>query len=292
MFKGTATAIITPFDDNLDIDYSSLNKFVQFQLTNEIDSIVVLGTTGEAPTIELEEREKIIDSVVQTVSGKVPVIVGTGTNSTKDVVEFNKIAEKYKADGLLIVNPYYNKGTQQSIIEHYKHVSERTTLPIILYNVASRTGMNLLPDTVFKINQDCKNVIGIKEASGDINQIARLCANKPDDFLVYSGNDDQALPAIALGGSGVISTTSNVFPKQMHLLAKAALDGNYETARSIHNKLLNFMNDLFIETNPTPVKFAVSYLGYCRNSLRLPMTTASENTMRIIKAHIDRLQEK
>ncbi len=290
MFKGTATAIITPFDDNLDIDYTSLDKFVEFQLTNEIDSIVVLGTTGEAPTIDLDEREKIIDSVVQKVNGKVPVIVGTGTNNTKDVVEFNKIAEKYNANGFLIVNPYYNKGTQSSIIDHYKYVSERTTLPIILYNVASRTGMNLLPDTVLKIQQDCKNVIGIKEASGDINQIARLCANKPDDFLVYSGNDDQALPIIALGGSGVISTTSNVFPKQMHQLTKAALDGNYDSARSIHNKLLNFMNDLFIETNPTPVKFAVSYLGYCKNTLRLPMPAASANTMAIIKYHIDSLR--
>ncbi|RJP69860.1 MAG: 4-hydroxy-tetrahydrodipicolinate synthase [Ignavibacteriales bacterium] len=290
MFKGTATAIITPFDDNLDIDYTSLDKFVEFQLTNEIDSLVVLGTTGEAPTIELNEREKIIDSVVQKVNGKVPVIVGTGTNNTKDVAEFNKIAEKYNANGLLIVNPYYNKGTQSSIIEHYKFISERTYLPIILYNVASRTGINLLPDTVLKIQQDCKNVIGIKEASGDINQIAKLCANKPDNFLVYSGNDDQALPIIALGGVGVISTTSNVFPKQMHLLTKTALEGDFENARSIHNKLLNFMNDLFIETNPTPVKFAVSYLGYCKNTLRLPMSAASANTMAIIKSHIDSLR--
>ncbi len=291
MFKGAATAIITPFDDDLNIDYNSLNRFVKFQLENDIDSIVVLGTTGEAPTIELPEREKIIDTVVQTVSGKVPVIVGTGTNSTKDVVNFNSIAEKYNADGLLIVNPYYNKGTQSSLIEHFKYVSEKTSLPIILYNVPSRTGMNLLPDTVLKIQQDCKNVIGIKEASGDIAQIAKLCANKPEDFIVYSGNDDQALPIIALGGKGVISTSSNVFPKQLHLLTKAAIDGDYITAREFHNQLLNFMNDLFIETNPTPVKFAVSYLGYCKNTLRLPMSVASSNTMNIIKSHIDRLRE-
>jgi len=291
MFKGTSTAIITPFDDDLNVDYYSLNRFVDFQLANDIDSIVVLGTTGEAPTIELYEREKIIDNVVQYVAGKIPVIVGTGTNNTKDVVEFNKIAEKYNANGLLIVNPYYNKGTQSSIIDHYKYVSERTTLPIILYNVASRTGINLLPETVLKIQQDCKNVIGIKEASGDIAQIAKLCANKPDEFIVYSGNDDQALPVIALGGKGVISTTSNVFPKQMHLLTKAALDGDFNSARSIHNKFLNFMNDLFIETNPTPVKFAVSYLGYCKNTLRLPMSVASSNTMSLLKSHIERLRE-
>lgn len=292
MFEGTATAIITPFDDELNVDFNSLKKFVGFQIENGVNALVVLGTTGEAPTISIDERKKIIELVVTEANGKIPVIVGTGTNNTKKVVELNKIAEELKADGLLIVNPYYNKGTQSSLVEHYKFIAERTPLPIILYNVPSRTSMNILPETVLKIQQSCPNVIGVKEASGDISQIAKLISMKPEDFLVYSGNDNQAFPLIALGGKGVISVISNVFPKEMVNLTKALLNGDLKQAREINNEFMKMMNLLFVETNPEPVKFAVSQLGFCKNVLRLPLTPISANSMNLIKSEMENLKSK
>ena len=290
MFQGTGTAMITPFDEDMNVDYQSLKKFTRFQVDEGINALIVLGTTGEAPTINEDERKKIIETVVNEVNGKIPVIVGTGTNDTKKVVELNKSAEKLKVDGLLIVNPYYNKGTQQSLIEHYKYISERTDLPILLYNVPSRTGMNILPETAVTISEQCKNVIGIKEASGNISQIGKLFALRKPDFHVYSGNDDQALPVMAYGGSGVVSVFSNVFPKQMTELTGSLLKNDMETARSLNKKYLKFMNALFAETSPTPVKYAVSLLGYCKNLLRLPLTKASPDTEHLIKAEVEKLQ--
>jgi 4-hydroxy-tetrahydrodipicolinate synthase len=290
MFQGTGTAIITPFDEEMNVDYQALKKFTRFQVNEGINALIVLGTTGEAPTINEEERNKIIETVVDEVNGKVPVIVGTGTNDTKKVVELNKSAEKLKADGLLIVNPYYNKGTQKSLVEHYKYISERTAMPILLYNVPSRTGMNILPETAVKISEQCKNVTGIKEASGNISQIGKLFALRKPGFHVYSGNDDQTLPVMAFGGSGVVSVFSNVFPKQMTELTGSILKNDMETARALNKRYLNFMNALFTETSPTPVKYAVSLLGYCKNILRLPLTKASPDTEHLIKAEVEKLQ--
>lgn len=282
MFQGTGTAIITPFDNDLNVDYKSLKKFVKFQIDEGVNALVVLGTTGEAPTISSYEREKITAAVVEEVNGKIPVIIGTGTNDTKMVVELNRSAEDFDVSGLLIVNPYYNKGTQKSLIDHFRFIAERTSLPILLYNVPSRTGMNLLPETVLEINHFCPNVIGIKEACGDISQIAKLFSLKPDDFLVYSGNDDQAFPIISMGGSGVISVISNVYPKLMSDLTAALLNNNYDEARILNYRYLKLMNLLFAETNPIPVKYAVSKLGFCKNILRMPLSPASEKTMRLI----------
>jgi 4-hydroxy-tetrahydrodipicolinate synthase len=290
MFQGAGTAMITPFDEDMNVDYQSLKKFTRFQVNEGINALIVLGTTGEAPTIDENERSKIIETVVEEVKGKVPVIIGTGTNDTKKVVNLNKIAEKLKADGLLIVNPYYNKGTQQSLIEHYKYISERTNLPILLYNVPSRTGMNLQPETALTINQQCKNVVGIKEASGNISQIGKLFSMKPAGFHVYSGNDDQTLPIMAFGGSGIISVFSNVFPKQMAELAGSLLNNDLQTAQELNRKYVKFMNALFAETSPTPVKYAVSLIGYCKNVVRLPLTSASESTKNLVKAEIEKLQ--
>ncbi len=290
MFKGTGTAIITPFNDDLSIDFDSLKKFVTFQVESKIDCLVVLGTTGEAPTINESERNKIIEAVVDEVNGKVPVIVGTGTNDTRHVAELNKSAEQFNIDGLLIVNPYYNKGTQQSIVEHYQYIAERTSLPILLYNVPSRTGMNVLPETALKINQLCENVVGMKEASGDISQIAKLISMKPKDFLVYSGNDDQTLPIMALGGDGIISVASNVFPKEMCELSSYILQNDFSSAQKINNKYLNFMSLLFAESNPIPVKYAVSVLGLAKNTLRLPLIKASEKTMSLIDSEMKSLR--
>ncbi|MGE5681874.1 MAG: 4-hydroxy-tetrahydrodipicolinate synthase [Bacillota bacterium] len=290
MFRGTGTALITPFDDNLEVDYTALKRLVRFQIDSGINSLVVLGTTGEAATINEDERKKILDTVIEENNGKIPIIAGTGTNDTRHVVKLNKIAEDAKADGLLIVNPYYNKGTQSSLIDHYSYISERTSLPIILYNVPGRTAMNVLPETVLSINDKCPNVIGVKEASGDISQIARLIAMKPENFIVYSGNDDQTIPVMALGGEGLISVLSNVFPKETVSLTNAMLNGRLAEAQHINNRLMKFMNLLFIEANPIPVKYAVSMLGYCKNTLRLPLSKVQAAAAKLLEDELNRVR--
>ncbi len=282
MFKGVGTALITPFDKDLNVDYNALKKICLHQIKSGVDAIIVLGTTGESPVIDINEREKIISTVMEVVDGKAEIIIGTGTNNTKDVIVLNKIAEKLKADGLLVVNPYYNKGTQESLVEHYKYISERTNLPIILYNVPSRTGMNLLPETAIKIHDACRNIVAIKEASGNISQIAHLISIKPDNFKVYSGNDDQTLPIMALGGSGIISVFSNAYPKELKKLTDALLKNDLISARKYQNKYLNMMNALFAETSPMPLKYVMSKLGLCENILRLPLIPVSKKTEKIL----------
>jgi len=275
MFKGTGTALITPFKADLSVDYDALKEIVYHQLNGGVDALIVLGTTGESPVIDFEDRKKIISLVVEEVNGKIPVIVGTGSNNTKHVIELNKQAEELKADCLLIVNPYYNKGTQESLVEHYKFISERTRLPIILYNVPSRTGMNLLPETAVKIHNECKNVVAIKEASGNISQITHLISIKPDSLSVLSGNDDQTLAIMASGGNGVISVFSNPYPADMKKITDALLKNDIKSARVLNNKYLGVMNALFVETSPAPVKYVMSKLGLCDNILRLPMVKAT-----------------
>lgn len=290
MFKGVGTALITPFKEDQSVDIGSLKKILEHQLKNNIDALIVLGTTGESPVIEYEERRKIISAVVEEAKGKIPVIIGTGSNNTKKVVENNKLAEELKADGLLIVNPYYNKGTQESLLEHYKYISDRTNLPIILYNVPSRTGMNILPDTAVRIHKNCSNVVAIKEASGDISQIANLIAIKPDSFSIISGNDDQTLPIMALGGDGVISVFSNPYPSEMKQLTDAMLKNDLSSAQKFNNKYLGMMNALFIETNPAPVKFVMHHLGLCENIMRLPLVNATAKTEELLIKEIQQIK--
>lgn len=282
MFKGVGTALITPFNQDRSVDYNSIRNIIDFQIANKIDALIVLGTTGESPVIDDEERKKILETVLDANRNRVPVILGTGSNNTKHVVEQNKLAEHFKLDGVLIVNPYYNKGTQQSLIEHYKYISERTSLKIILYNVPSRTGMNILPETAVKIHEVCRNVVAIKEASGNISQIAHLISIKPDSLEVLSGNDDQTLPIMALGGVGVISVFSNPFPTQMKEITNALLNQDFTTAQKLNNKYLAMMNKLFIETSPSPVKYVMSKLGLCDNVLRLPLAKITQSSEAIL----------
>lgn len=291
MFRGAGTALLTPFKNDQSVDYDSLKKICRMQVDSRIDAIIVLGTTGESPVIDLDERQKIIETVIEEVNGKAEIIIGTGTNDTKDVVALNRIAEELKADGLLIVNPYYNKGTQESLLDHYKYISERTPLPIMLYNVPSRTGMNLLPETAVSIHESCPNVISIKEASGNISQIARLMSIKPDTFDIYSGNDDQTLPIMALGGKGIISVFSNAYPRELKKLTEAILKGDLDTARKLNNKYLSMMNALFIETSPMPLKYVMSKLKFCENVLRLPLSKVSANTEKILDEEINKLSQ-
>lgn len=289
MFKGLGTALITPFKQDQSVDLDALKKIVQQQLSGGVDALIVIGTTGESPVIDYDERRKIISLVVEEATGKVPVIIGTGTNNTKKVIENNKQAEDLKADGVLIVNPYYNKGTQESLIEHYKAISEKTHLPIILYNVPSRTGMNVLPETVVRIHKECKNVVAVKEASGNISQIAHLISIKPASLSVLSGNDDQTLAIMALGGDGVISVFSNPYPTEMKKITDAVLNNKLKLAQDLNNKYLAMMNALFVETSPAPVKYVMSRLGLCENVLRLPLLKATNKAEELLEKEMEKM---
>ncbi len=291
MFKGVGTALATPFDRDFNVDYTALKKLCKFQIESGVDALIVLGTTGESPVIDIEERKKIISTVLETVEGKTKIIVGTGTNDTKKVVALNKIAEDLKVDGLLIVNPYYNKGTQESLVEHYKYIADKTPLPIILYNVPSRTGMNILPETVVKVAEACKNVIGVKEASGNISQIAHLISIMPENFIVYSGNDDQTLPIMALGGSGIVSVFSNAYPRELKMLTDAILKNDYTTAQRLNKKYSGMMSSLFIEASPSPLKYVMSKKGLGENIVRLPLMPASKKLESILDKEIAKLMD-
>lgn len=283
MFSGVGTALITPFERDFNVDYDSLRKICQHQIEGKVDAIIVLGTTGESPVFSIDERKKIIETVIDEVKGKAKIIIGTGSNDTRKVAELNKIAEEFKADGVLVVNPYYNKGTQESLVAHYKYISERTTLPILLYNVPSRTGMNVLPETIVKIAEACKNVVGVKEACSNIAQIAHLMSIKPKNFAVWSGNDNETLPIMALGGAGIISVFSNAYPVELKLLADVILKNDLEAAQELNNKYMGMMNALFVETSPIPIKYVMNKLGLCQNILRLPLIPATSKA----EKHLD-----
>jgi len=285
MFDGVMTAMVTPFK-NGEVDCESLRRFVEFQIENAVDALLVLGTTGEAPTISDGERERIIGTVLEVNDGKLPIIVGAGTNSTEKSLKLIKSAEKQGVDGVLVVTPYYNKPTQDGLYQHFKYLSERTSLKIIVYNVPGRTGVNILPETVLRIAQDLRNVVGIKEASGNIAQIDKLMIElrkTREDFKVWSGNDDQAFHVMNSGGNGVISVLSNIAPKQVADMCRYALDGNVIEARKIHQRFFKLMKALFVETNPIPVKSALSLMGLVRNELRLPLTPAKETTTKLLE---------
>lgn len=291
MFQGTGTALITPFDADGNIDVTSLKKITRFQTDNKVDMIIVLGTTGESPVVNDDERKQIIETVMEEAAGKTKIIIGTGTNDTRKSAKLNKMAEEFQADGVLVVNPYYNKSTQAGLAEHYKYLAERCSLPMLLYNVPSRTGMNMLPETVLRIHSENKNVVAVKEASGDISQIAKLCAAKPDSLTVLSGNDDQTLPIMAIGGKGVISVFSNVYPAEMKALTDAMLAGSLNEALALHTKYLKMMNTLFAEASPSPVKYVAAQMGLCLNTLRLPMIPVTGTTEKLLAAEMQAIRK-
>ena len=285
IFTGSAVALITPFRDGA-VDYTALTRLIELQLTNGTDAIVVLGTTGEAATLMEDEREEVIRYVVERVSNRKPVIVGTGSNNTEDAIQKSRFAEAAGADGLLIVTPFYNKTTQEGLLAHYSSIAEQVRLPILIYNVPSRTGLNIQPETVAKLVKSCENIVGIKEASGDISQIARLAAICPE-CDIYSGNDDQVVPILSLGGKGVISTIANIHPEAMHMMCKAYFEGNVEEARNLQLALLPLQQAAFCEVNPIPIKTMMGLLKLCNPEVRLPLVKPSlehyelmENTLR------------
>jgi len=287
MFQGIGTALATPFNEDLSIDFASYKKLIKRQITSGIDYIVVLGTTGESPVISDAEREQLISTAFEAAEGKTKIVIGTGSNDTAKVVKLNELAAKYNPDALLIVNPYYNKGTQASLVQHYNYIAERTSLPIMLYNVPSRTGMNVLPETAIKIHKANKNVVAIKEASGNISQIAQLLATAPKEFEVVSGNDDQAIPTMALGGVGVISVYSNAFPKELKEITNAMQKNDLHLAQSLNQKYLKMMNLIFEETSPAPLKFILSKLNICKNILRLPLAPVTEKTESLLLKELE-----
>ena len=285
IFTGSAVALITPFHDGT-IDYTALTRLIELQIAAGSDAIVALGTTGEAATMMEDEREEVIRFVVERVSNRIPVIVGTGSNNTEDAIQKSRFAEAVGADGLLIVTPFYNKTTQEGLLAHYSSIAEQVRLPIIVYNVPSRTGLNIKPETVAKLVRSCENIVGIKEASGDISQITKLAAICPE-CDIYSGNDDQVVPILSIGGKGVISTIANIHPEAMHMMCKAYFDGDVEEARRLQLALFPLQQAAFCEVNPIPIKTMMGLLKLCDPEVRLPLVKPSlehyelmENTLR------------
>jgi len=270
VFTGAATAIVTPLTEN-GIDFEQFGRLIDFQINEGIDAIVVAGTTGEASTLTDDEHKEAIRFCVERVGGRVPVIAGTGSNDTAYAIELTRYACEVGADAMLLVTPYYNKATQKGLVASFTAIADASTKPCILYNVPSRTGCNLLPATV-KALASHKNIVGIKEASGNISQIAELAALVGDEIDIYSGNDDQIVPVLSLGGKGVISVLSNIMPKATSEMCKKFFAGDVAGARKLQLDLLPLVNALFCEVNPIPAKAAVAAMGYCENRVRLPLT--------------------
>lgn len=270
IFKGVATAIVTPFKDG-GIDYEAFDRLVEWQIKSGVAAIVVAGTTGEGSTLTDSEHKEIIKHCVETVNHRVPVVAGTGSNDTAYGIELSKYACEVGADALLLVTPYYNKATQNGLYESFKAIADSVDKPCILYNVPSRTACNLKPETVLRLSEH-KNIVAIKEACGDISQVAELSALVGDKIDIYSGNDDQIVPILSLGGSGVISVLSNVCPKETVEMCDKFFSGDVNGARDLQLEFLPLIKALFCEVNPIPVKCATSLMGYGENSLRLPLT--------------------
>ncbi len=278
IFTGAGVAIVTPFKDNGEVDYETFAKNIEFQIENGTDAIIVCGTTGEASTLSHEEHLDVIRYCVKCVNGRIPVVAGTGSNCTETAVYLSQEAEKAGADGLLVVTPYYNKATQKGLYEHFKIIADSVKIPIILYNIPGRTGgVNILPETVVKLCTEVENIVGVKDATGNISQVAKLMSIAGDKVDLYSGNDDQILPLLSLGGKGVISVLSNVAPKETHEICSKFFEGDVEGSRKLQLDLLTLINLLFIEVNPIPVKKALQLMGMMGGTLRRPLTEMEED---------------
>lgn len=281
IFKGSGVALVTPFNSKNEVDFYELKKLIEFQIASRTKAIIILGTTGESATISAEERTKIIKFCVGQVSNRVPVIVGTGSNSTKLAISQTKEAEKLGADGVLVVTPYYNKTSQEGLFLHYKAIAKATKLPIIVYNVPSRTGLNISPETLLKLTK-LKNIVGFKDAGGNISQSIKLLSIMPKAFALYSGDDLITYPLMCMGYSGVISVTANAYPTLVSSLTESVLDRNFENALRIHKYLYKINTALFLEVNPMCIKFYMNLIGKNVGQPRLPLTNLSKETQKIL----------
>ena len=269
MFAGVWTALITPFKDGK-VDYEALGALIDKQAESGVDGIVPCGSTGESLTLSYEEHEAVIEFAVKRAKGRMLVLAGTGSNSTDEAIHFTKFAKKIGCDGALIMSPYYNKPTQKGLYLHFKAIADTVDIPIMLYNIAGRTAVNIEPATMAKLAKDCKNIVGVKEASGSLDQMSAIQSLIPN-FQIISGDDALTLPLLAIGGTGIVSVLSNIVPKEVVKLVKLYKSGDFEGAKKQHFKLLPLMKAMFIETNPIPVKTAAALMGICKMELRLPM---------------------
>lgn len=281
IFKGCGTAISTPFTDD-GINFDAFGKLIDYQVENGCDALIVCGTTGESSTMTKEEKKSAIKFAIDKVNKRIPVVAGTGGNNTLDVIEMSKYAESVGADGLLIVTPYYNKTTQDGLVEHYRVIASNTSLPIIVYSVPSRTGLNIEANTCLKLSK-IENIVAIKEASGNLSQVAKIASLCRDDLMIYSGNDDQILPILSLGGIGVISVLSNVAPKYTHDMIQNYFDGNLEAATKMQLDCIDLVSSLFKEVNPIPVKAALNMMGYEYGTPRLPLVKMTDDGQKVLE---------
>ena len=271
IFKGAVVAIVTPFTQDDKVNFEELGKMIDFQIAGGTDAIIICGTTGESSTLTHEEHDECIKFAVEHTAGRVPVIAGTGSNSTAEAIRLSTHAQNNGADALLLVTPYYNKATQKGLIQHYTAIANSVDLPIILYNVPSRTGVNILPQTAVTLAKNVKNIVAIKEASGNISQVAELAALADGCIDIYSGNDDQVVPLLSLGGVGVISVLSNVMPKLTHDMVMSYLNGDVKLSRQLQLSVMNLNKALFCEVNPIPVKEALNMMGWNAGAVRSPL---------------------
>lgn len=283
IFKGAGVALITPFNEDETVNYDMLGELIERQIAGNTDAIIVCGTTGEPATMTEDEKLAVIRYAVEKTAGRIPVIAGTGGNATSVVIDFSKKAEALGVDGLLVVTPFYNKATQNGLYAHYKEVAKAVSLPIIMYNVPSRTGCNIAPETAVRLARNCENIVGIKEASGNISQVAKLAKQAGGILDIYSGNDDQVIPILSLGGIGVISVLSNVAPKAAHDMVMEYLEGDRKKAAALQLDYLDLINALFCEVNPIPVKGAMNLMGYNVGKLRLPLTEIEDAHRELVK---------
>jgi 4-hydroxy-tetrahydrodipicolinate synthase len=284
MFSGSLVALVTPFQKNK-VDEKRLRELVEFQITNGTSAIVPCGTTGESATLSFEEHEHVIETIIGQVNKRVPVIAGTGSNSTEEAIMLTKHAALAGADASLQIAPYYNRPSQKGLFEHFKAVASSVDIPIVLYNIASRTGVNIEPETIARLAHECKNIAGVKEASGNLEQMSRIKALCGREFDVISGDDGLTLPVLAIGGTGVISVVANIVPKETSQMVAAFAAGDIEKARQLHYKLLPLVRAMFIEGNPVPVKTAMGFLGLCEPQVRLPLAEMlPENVEKLKKA--------
>ena len=287
IFEGVATALITPFNPDGSVNYAKLEELINKQIEDGVDGLVICGTTGESATLTEKEHMEVIRESVKFVNGRVPVIAGTGSNCTQTAIEMSKEAEGYGADGLLLVSPYYNKATAEGMYEHFADTANAVNIPVVLYNIPGRTGVNIEPETVYRLAKDVKNIVAVKEASGNISNIAKIAALTADlDFDIYSGNDDQVVALCAMGGKGVISVVSHIIPKEMHDLVMSFRNGDAKKALEIQNKYLSLINTLFIDVNPIPVKEAMNLLGYEVGGFRKPLTPMSDAHREILRKEL------
>jgi len=288
IFTGAGVAIITPFTENNEVNYNKLGERLDYQINNGTDCIIICGTTGEASTLTHEEHLECIRYTVEKVNKRIPVVAGTGSNSTETAIFLSKEAEKYGVDGLLVVTPYYNKATQKGLTGHFTDIAKAVNIPIIMYNVPSRTGCNILPKTAAGLVKDVDNIVGIKEASGNISQVANLMQLTQGDIDLYSGNDDQIVPLLSLGGIGVISVLSNIAPRDTHDIVAKFLSGDIKGSRELQLKCIPLIDALFCEVNPIPIKKAANLMGFEVGGLRKPLTDMEpENVQQLIKAMKD-----